>query len=212
MSTEKIKCQLGSIDQRLLSREGGAHPWLSSLSKCWLHPLLAAKVLSKPPRESQKLRNYTALTKFSKVSLAIKLGMKIWLEFVSSTLSHRKGKIWRVWPRPSGRGFDFIKLNRFALKHNMYWWSFSFSFDRCKNKRTANWNTDYLLPASKLSSSWPLKEQKQNKTCVCLVWLGFPRSKCACTRVVRVKSFVRACSVQLGWVRVCSGLRSRFAY
>lgn len=67
------------------------------------------------------------LTKFSKVSLAIKLGMKIWLEFVLFDVlfwfaedqnQTKKGFLLLdfaiVFVVVVGRRFDFIKLNRFT--------------------------------------------------------------------------------------------------
>lgn len=122
--------------------------------------------------------------------------------------------------RVRGRGFDFIKLNRFALKHNMYWWLFSFPgfciHTEIKNKRTANWNTDYCEPANKLSFSWRLfvVRTKGNKTKRVLADLADRACAVESAHSARVVSalFVRACvrvCVQLGWVRFCSGLRSR---
>lgn len=63
------------------------------------------------------------LTKFNKVSLAIKLGMKIWLEFdvccfvlvlKIKTKPNRVPSPGFVFVVIEGRRFDFIKLNRFT--------------------------------------------------------------------------------------------------
>lgn len=107
--------------------------------------------------------------------------------------------------RARGRGFDFIKLNRFALKHNMYWWLFSFPgffiHTEIKNKRTANWNTDYCEPANKLSFSWRLfvVRTKRNKTKRVLADLADRACAVESAHSARVVStlFVRAC------VRAC---------
>lgn len=90
------------------------------------------------------------LTKFSKVSLAIKLGMKIWLEFV-------------VW--------CFVQVLKIKTKRNgvpspvfvvvvvVVWEKVRFYKTKsphlntkAKNKRTANWNTDYI--GAKFAPKW----------------------------------------------------------
>lgn len=99
------------------------------------------------------------LTKFSKVSLAIKLGMKIWLEFV-------------VW--------CFVLVLKIKTKRNgvpslgfccCCWEKVRFFKTKslhlntkAKNKRTANWNTDYIGArfAPKWGKWWDTLNERTN--------------------------------------------------
>lgn len=96
----------------------------------------------------------------------------------------------------------------------MYWWLFLlflFLYTEIKNKRTANWNTDYCVPANKLSFSWRLfvveEQRKQKQNVFCLTWPIVRRRRCyaralfGCPLLLFLRACVRACSVQLGWVR-----------
>lgn len=79
------------------------------------------------------------LTKFSKVSLAIKLGMKIWLEFVVwCFVLVLKIKTKRNGVPSLGFCCNCWEKVRFFKTKSLH------LNTKAKNKRTANWNTDYI--------------------------------------------------------------------
>lgn len=91
--------------------------------------------------------------------------------------------------------------------------SWFFIHTEIKNKRTANWNTDYCEPANKLSFSWRLfvVRTKGNKTKRVLADLADRACAVESAHSARVVSalFVRACvcvfsSAEFGFARACA--------